>query len=74
MRCVVFGKSKYFSEGMILYRGFSLLKSEHPLFLHFPGLFFKMFSIKVEAFRHNLYWNEYLFRNAPKSWQKSGLL
>ena len=29
-------KSKFFSERMFLYRGFSLLQSEHPLFLHFP--------------------------------------
>ena len=46
----VLSKSKFFSEGMFLYRGFSLLQSEHPLFLHFPGLFFKMFFVKVEAF------------------------
>ena len=43
-------KSKSFSEGMFLYRGFSLLQSEHSLFLHFPGLFFKIFFVKVEAF------------------------
>ena len=34
---------------MFLYRGFSLLQSEHPLFLHFPRLFFKIFCVKVEA-------------------------
>ena len=44
------GKSKFFSEGMFSYRGFSLLQSEHPLFLHFPGLFFKILFVKVEAF------------------------
>ena len=43
-------KSKFFSEGMFLYRGFSLLQSEHPLFLHFPRLFFKTCFAKVEAF------------------------
>ena len=40
----------FFSEGIFLYRGFSLLQSENQLFLHFPGLFFKIFFVKVEAF------------------------
>ena len=43
-------KSKFFSEGIFLYRGFSLLQSEHLLFLHFAGLFFKILFVKVEAF------------------------
>ena len=47
---IFFLKSKFSSERMFLYRGFSLLQSEHPLFLHFPGLFFKIFFVKVEAF------------------------
>ena len=25
-------------------------ESEHPLFLHFPGLIFKIFFVEVEAF------------------------
>ena len=45
------GKSNFFSKGMFLYRGFSLLKSEHPLFLHFPRSFFKAFFVEVEAFQ-----------------------
>ena len=54
---MVTGKSKFFSEGMFLYRGFSLLQSEHPLlqsehplFLRVSGLFFKTLFVKVEAF------------------------
>ena len=47
---VVCCKSKFLSEGMFLYRGFSPSQSEYPLFLHFPGLLFKIFSVKVEAF------------------------
>ena len=43
-------KSEFFSEGIFLHRGFSLSQSEHPLFLHFPGLFFKTFFDKVESF------------------------
>ena len=39
-----------FSGGMFSYRGFSLLRSDHPLFLHFPGFFSKYFFVKVEAF------------------------
>ena len=42
-------KGKFFSEGMFLYRGFSLLQSEHPLLLHFTGLTFETFFVKVEA-------------------------
>ena len=38
-------KGKSFSDGMFLYRGFSLLQIEHPLFLQFPGLFFKIFVL-----------------------------
>ena len=44
------GKCEFFSVGMFLCRGFSLLQSEHPLFLHFPVIFFKIFFVKVEAF------------------------
>ena len=41
--------SKFLSEGMFFYKGFSLFKSKHPLFLHFPGLFLKNICVKVEA-------------------------
>ena len=43
-------KSKFFQMGFFLDRGFSLLQSEHPLFLYFPGHFFKIFFVKFEAF------------------------
>ena len=36
-------KAIFFSERMFSCGGFSLLRSEYPLFLHFPGLFFKIF-------------------------------
>ena len=47
---VYFRKVFFFSDGILLYRGFSLLQSNHPLFLPFSGLFFKIYFIKVEAF------------------------
>ena len=34
---------------MFSYRGFSLLQSEHPLFLYFPGLFSKYFLLKLRV-------------------------
>ena len=43
-------KANFFSEGMFLYRGFSLLQSEQSTFLHFTGLFLKIFFVFVEAF------------------------
>ena len=58
-------KSKFFSEGIFSYRGFSLLKSEHQLFLHFPELFSKYFLLKLKLFRHNPYYNKNLLRIFP---------
>ena len=43
-------KVNIFSEGMCSYRDFSLLQSDKPLFLYFPGHFFKIIFVKVEAF------------------------
>ena len=45
--------SKFLSEGMFFYKGFSLFKSKHPLFLHFPGLFFKILFLKLKLFGMN---------------------
>ena len=50
VQLLYFIESKFFSEGMFSYRGYSLLQSEHPHFLHFPGQFFKIFLVKIEAF------------------------
>ena len=57
---------------MFLYIGFSLLWSEHPLFLHFPRLFLKYFLLKLKLFWHNSYCNKNLLKNTPKNQQKSG--
>ena len=62
-----------FSEGMSLHRGFSLLQSEHLLFLNFPGLFSKYFLLKFKLFRHNSYYNKNLLRNSHKIGKKVGI-
>ena len=65
-------KSKFFSERMFSYRGFSLLHGEHLLFCIFLDHFPKYFLLKLKLFGHNSYYNKNLLRNSPKKWQKRG--
>ena len=63
--CLI-SKSKFFSEGIFLYRGFSLLQSEHPLFFIFLDYFSKEFLLKLRLFRHNIYYNRDFWSRVSK--------
>ena len=67
------GKSNFFSEGIFLYRGFSLLQSEHPLFCIFLDWFSKYFLLKLKLFRHNTYYNRNLLEIPKKIGKKVGI-
>ena len=48
-------KVNFFSEGMFLYKEFSLLQSKHPLFCIFLDYFSRHFLLRLMLLRHNSY-------------------